>query len=94
MLPPLLWALFSRQRPNWLAAFPTAGALFIILHLFLEGYRWQMVPAYGLTAVFLILATRWAGGTQNGPRLSWLLALLGLLTWLIAVALPVAMPVP
>lgn len=94
LLPPLFWALFSRQRPNWLAIFPVAGTLFTILHLFVEGYRWQMVPAYCLTAVFLILAPRWVSGTQNGPRLGWLLALLGLLTWLIAVALPVAMPVP
>lgn len=94
LLPPLLWALLKRQRPNWLTIFPVAGALFTILHLFVEGYRWQMVPAYGLTAVCLILATRWISGTQTGPRLSWLLALLGLLTWLIAVALPVAMPVP
>ncbi len=94
LLPPLFWALFSRQRPTWLTVFPVAGALSTILHLFVEGYRWQMVPAYGLTAVFLILAPRWVSGTQNGPRLGWLLALLGLLTWLIAVALPVAMPVP
>lgn len=94
LLPPLFWTLFTRQRPNWLAIFPVAGALFTILHLFVEGYRWQMVPAYGLTAVFLILAPRWVSGTQNGPRFGWLLALLGLLSWLIAAALPVAMPVP
>ncbi|MCB8976234.1 MAG: hypothetical protein H6657_02265 [Ardenticatenaceae bacterium] len=94
LLPPLLWALFSRQRPNWLAIFPVAGALFTILHLFVEGYRWQMVPADALTVLFLILATRWVGNASKGPRFSWLLALLGLLIWLIAIALPVAMPVP
>lgn len=94
LLPPLIWAVFSRKRPNWLVIFPVAGALFVILHLFTEGYRWQMVPAYGFTAVFLILSLRWITGSVTAPRLGWLTALLGLLGWLIAVALPVALPVP
>lgn len=94
LLPPLLWALFTRQRPNWLAIFPVAGALFTILHLFVEGYRWQMMPAYGLTVLCLVLAVRWVDKGHQAPRFGWLLALLGLSTWLLAVALPVAMPVP
>lgn len=35
-----------------------AGALLTVLHLALEGYRWQMVPAYVLTAIFLALSLR------------------------------------
>ncbi len=94
LLPPLVWAIFSRNRPNWLAVFPVMGTLFIILHLFVEGYRWQMVPAYGFTAVFLILSLRWITGSATATRQGWLIALLGLLVWFIAVALPMAMPVP
>lgn len=94
LLPLLVWSVFSRNRPNWLAIFPVAGTLFVILHLFVEGYRWQMVPAYLLTAVFLMLSLRWITSSASAPRLAWLAALLGLLGWLIAIGLPVALPVP
>jgi hypothetical protein len=33
-----------------------AALLLVLLHLIFEGYRWQMVPAYALTAL-LFLAT-------------------------------------
>lgn len=94
LLPPLGYALFSRHRPKWLAAFPAVGSLLIVLHLFVEGFRWQMIPAYFLTAVLLLLSIRWLKGNSPAPRLASLAALLGLFGWLIAVALPIAMPVP
>ena len=94
LLLPLIWQLFSRNRPKWLAVFPIVGLLVTILHLVLEGYRWQMVPAYLLTAVFFLLAVRWLRSSMSEFRLAWLVALLGLLAWLFAVALPVVMPVP
>ena len=94
LLPPLLWTLFSRKRPSWLAIFPTVGALCLVLHLFVEGYRWQMVPAYGLTAVYLLISMRWSSGSAEPHRWGRLIALSGLLGWFVAVALPVAMPVP
>lgn len=94
LLPPLLWPLVRRTRPHWLISFPIAGVLFIAIHLFVEGYRWQMVPAYGLTAVFLLLALRWRTTKSAPPRYAWLASLLGLLIWVLAFALPVAMPVP
>ncbi|WP_420644840.1 alpha/beta hydrolase family protein [Candidatus Leptofilum sp.] len=90
----LLWLLFSRKRPHWLLILPGLATLFAALHLAFEGYRWQMIPAYGLTAVFFLLALRWRDATSKPLRLAWLGALLGLLIWLVAVALPVAMPVP
>ncbi|MAT96773.1 MAG: hypothetical protein CL608_06490 [Anaerolineaceae bacterium] len=92
LLPPLLWPIFSRNRPKWLALFPLLGVLFMVLHLLVEEYRWQMFPAYGLTAVFLLLTIRWR--TTTPARLAWVGGVLGLLAWLVAVALPVAMPVP
>ena len=94
LLSPLIWQLFSRNRPKWLAVFPIVGLLVTILHLVLEGYRWQMIPAYLLTAVFFLLAVRWFQGGTSALRHAWLMALLGLLVWLFAVALPVVMPVP
>ncbi len=94
LLPPLLWPIISRNRPKWLALFPLLGLLFIVVHLPVEGYRWQMFPAYGLTAVFLILTIRWVTNNPIPSRLARLGGLLGLLVWLIALALPVTMPVP
>lgn len=99
LLPPLLWLIFNRSRQiqalgKWLILFPLVGTLFIVVHLLVEGYRWQMVPAYGLTAVFLLLTMRWRTPTTSPPRLAWLGGLLGLLVWLVAVAVPVALPVP
>ncbi|MBK7897259.1 MAG: hypothetical protein IPJ90_20705 [Anaerolineaceae bacterium] len=94
LLIPLLWLLVSRKRPHWLLIFPGLATLFAALHLAFEGYRWQMIPAYGLTAVFFLLALRWRDGKFQAPRLAWLGGLLALLLWLVALALPVAMPVP
>jgi predicted dienelactone hydrolase len=94
LLLPLLWLLVNRKRPHWLLILPGLATLFTALHLAFEGYRWQMVPAYALTAVFFILALRWRDTKFQPPHLAWLGALLGLLVWLVALALPLAMPVP
>jgi hypothetical protein len=94
LLPPLLWPVFSRNRPKWLALFPLLGLLFSVVHLLVEGYRWQMFPAYGLTAVFLFLTIRWATTNPAPSRLAKLGGLLGLFVWFMALALPVALPVP
>ncbi len=99
LIPPLLWLIFGRYRAvpavsKWLIIFPILNVLFIVVHLLIEGYRWQMIPGYGLTAVFLLLGIRWRRTTTPLPRLAWLGGLLGLLIWLVAIAMPMAMPVP
>ena len=35
---------------RWVEAVPLVAGVLVIPHLILEGYRWQMVPAYALTA--------------------------------------------
>lgn len=94
LLLPLLWMIISRSRPRWLAVLPLAGSIFAFIHLLVEGYRWQMILVYLLTAVFLLLAIHWLINQPTAPRLGWLMAVLGLLAWLVAAALPIAMPVP
>lgn len=42
------------RRPRWLSLLPALAALLVVFHLVIEGYRWQMVPAYALAA-FLVL---------------------------------------
>ena len=47
---PLTWT----KRPKWLrflAAFP---AIVMLLQIVIEGYRWQMVPAYALTTIVFL----------------------------------------
>lgn len=96
-LSPLPFILPARYHPRRLRWFPLAAALALVVHLFLEGYRWQMLPAYFLVVVLAILtfvslllpqrpvrsrALRVSGGA------------LALLWLMLAIALPFALPVP
>jgi hypothetical protein len=93
----------QRLRPfphrYWSLLLPLSTGLILLLHLILEGYRWQMVPAYGLTAVLVLLALiQPARQTAVSPaRPLWptiLGGLAGLAVLLLATALPVLLPVP
>lgn len=44
------------KKSRWRTYLPVLAALFVLLHLFFKGYRWQMSFAYILTG-FLILET-------------------------------------
>ncbi len=97
VLPIIIWPLLRLPRYRQLKALPVASLLFLLLHLFIEKYRWQMVPAYGLTGFILIveLWSRRAG--PSGAEKRWLANLgtfLGIVVFLMAAALPALMPVP
>lgn len=105
LVPVIAWPLLPLRRPRWLLWLPFLGLLFTLLHLGLEGDRWQMVPGYGLTAVTLLVALLhlaqngwriWAKDTQSPPTThrSRLLSLFGLVILAIAFALPILLPVP
>jgi len=90
------------KRTRWLSYLPTLPALLALLQLAREGYRWQMIPAYALTAVLLIMAVQPivsrtpARLHPPSPRrrvLSTACTALGLLILLIAAALPALFPV-
>jgi predicted dienelactone hydrolase len=52
----LMWAPARRARiVRWLSL---AAGVSIMLHLALEGLRWQMVPAYALAIVFTVISLR------------------------------------
>ncbi|MGH8250025.1 MAG: alpha/beta hydrolase family protein [Steroidobacteraceae bacterium] len=96
-----------QKRSHWLRYLPGLGAVFIALHLLMEGYRWQMVPAYALTTAFVVpLAWRFAqqghlSSELRGPPAAsrWRTALritgalIGVLVFGLAALIPVAMPV-
>ena len=75
-----------QTRWAWLAGFCALLAAFA--QLFVEGFRWQMAPAYGLAVLLAaILALR----TKAGP--AWNTGLAGLLLVLaLAIALPALVP--
>lgn len=98
----LFWTFLPLRRPFWLEWLPV-GAL--LLHAIFEGYRWQMLPGYAVTAVLLLISlirlqkNGWKLKNIDSPPLvttapARLLSLFGLLILLITLALAVALPVP
>jgi predicted dienelactone hydrolase len=94
-----LWPLASSSaRPQAVNVLPVLAAALAIVHIFVEGYRWQMIPLYVLTGI--ILAASLPGlfhtSTAGFVRLGWPAAGLLLTFILLAVstALPALLPVP
>ncbi|MBN2386193.1 MAG: hypothetical protein JXB85_04180 [Anaerolineales bacterium] len=95
----LLWPLASgRGRSRAVNTLPLLGIPTLLLHLLIEGYRWQMLPLYALVTLnclaSMLTLRKPAGGSFR--RLSWsgaglALALLVLVT---ATALATLLPVP
>ncbi|MEM7114245.1 MAG: hypothetical protein AAF614_17555 [Chloroflexota bacterium] len=95
-IPVLLWPLLGSERPFWLSWLSLTAVLFLVFHLLLEGYRWQMVPAYLLTGWFAILAVNnlVRGSVVPSYWLTVVIAIFGLIAFVIAFALPILLPVP
>ena len=57
---PVLFGFFflRTRRPDWLRLLPWLALVLTLLHLAIEKYRWQMVPAYVLVAFCGLLALR------------------------------------
>jgi len=104
---PLLLSLLSffvprGKRPRWMAFLPGLAVLLMLAHLVLGGYRWQIVPAYALTALIFLATVR---GTMPGAdpqgkpssrgrrALTIFGTVLGLLVLIVAAALPALLPV-
>lgn len=98
ILPVILWPLLPWSRPRWVDFLPSTAVLLMVASLVVEGYRWQMVPAYLLVAiVFLATLPRLRSGAVVKKQRSALAAasgIAGLLFWLAALALPFLLPVP
>jgi predicted dienelactone hydrolase len=92
------WPLFSNQRPRWVQWLPAAALATTLLHLALEGYRWQMLPMYALVLGAFMLSLRdmrRAPLPRAANRAARLIGgLLGLAVLALATALPALLPVP
>src|SRR5262245_3705306 len=77
---------------------PAALVVISIAHLFLEQYRWQMVPAYLMAAILFLrtLPSLLKNAHLTAARGAWafLAGGFGFLWWLIALTLPIILPVP
>ena len=86
--------------PGWRALdfLPSAALAAAVLQIFVEGYRWQMLPLYLLAVgLFLFSLSRLLGRrppVQRSSGKSALLAAGGLLLTAMAAALPILFPIP
>lgn len=84
----LLWRPIHSLLPRLI---PLLALDVMMFHLVLEGFRWQMLPLYGLTVSLAIHAlTVFLTFTRRRPIFSYLLLTL----LLVATALPILLPVP
>jgi predicted dienelactone hydrolase len=86
-----------RNRPRWIGLMLALSALLTAAHLVFEGYRRQMLPAYTLTGLLLVLTAlqvfRSATQQTNRRLLSIIAKGLGLLLLAIAFVLPLLFPI-
>jgi predicted dienelactone hydrolase len=55
------------KRSRWIDFVPSLAILLTVIHLVLEKYRWQMVPAYGLVLLFFLLSLRGLKRKERSP---------------------------
>lgn len=86
-----IYLLWSQPRPLVIRLLPAAAILATLIHFWVEGYRWQMVPIYSLTAILAMIALL----KINTPvDIKPLASILTLILLALATALPVLLPVP
>src|SRR5215207_7937046 len=93
MIPVLLavYLLWRRPRPRWIQFLPAFTLLIILIHWLIEGYRWQMIPLYGLT---LLLAARGLIRLRSSTEIRLFPSILLFILLAIATVLPILLPVP
>lgn len=88
LLLPLLW---QWPRPLWIRLLPAFALIMTFIHLIIEGYRWQMIPMYLLTALLVILQLIGVRSSTGMKKLAFVLAIP---LFAVATALPILLPVP
>jgi len=86
-----VYLLWRHPRPNAIRLLPSAAFLAMLVHLPVEGYRWQMIPLYGLTIILTIRSwIKLRSSTDWKPFVSYLTVTL----LAVSMALPILLPVP
>ena len=98
IVPVLVWPFLPWRRPRWVDFLPAAAVLLMLVQLAVEGYRWQMQPAYALVVVVFLATLPRLRSPKPAEKMwsVWAMAAsaLGLLVWMAALALPFLLPVP
>ncbi len=94
----IVWPRLTTRRPAWADFLPLAAVNLVVVHVLLEGYRWQMVPAYVFTGLLFLLSLprlrRPAPASTPRGWLAFVWSGLSLLLLLAIAAPPVLFPVP
>lgn len=86
-----IYLIWRHPRPFGIRLLPAFGLLLTLIHFAVEGYRWQMVPIYALTALLGLSALAKIKSARDWRPLASFLVL-GLLA--VSTALPILLPVP
>lgn len=92
----VFFALCSKHTKRWIAYATMAALLIAILEVVFEGFRWQMVPAYTLTAIYSVIwmVNKQSGGSLHTNRVaSFLGTAFGVIVIIISIILPIVLPV-
>ncbi len=85
------YLLWQHPRPYAVRFMPLLVLILILIHLGIEGYRWQMIPIYGLTAILVITSLiKLQSPADWKPLASYLTFIL----LAVSTALPILLPVP
>ena len=85
------YLLWRHPRPFAIRLIPPLVIVLIILHLVLEGYRWQMLPIYGLATILTVTGLmKIQSPTDWKPIASYMTFIL----LAVSTALPILLPVP
>jgi len=85
----------AEKHPKWTNYLPSAAILLIIIHLAVEDYRWQMVPAYALTIWLLVLSFPQLFRKKASPTIKKRLkkrAMIGMLPGFTIIVFVISMP--
>lgn len=91
-----IWAIPRFHSIRWMGYIAPVTVLIAVIQVFVEGPRWQMIPAYTLTIIFFliwVLGIALPSGVHVNRIVSILSAGVGILIFVIAIALPILLPV-
>ena len=92
-LPVLLsiYLIWPHPRPMFIRLAPSLTAIFTLIHLGMEGYRWQMIPLYALTFLLVISSLIKINSATDWKTIASSLTLILLA---LSTAVPILLPVP
>jgi len=93
IIPVLLAVYLLWWHPRLIAIqlLPVLASLISVVHLVVEGYRWQMIPIYLLTTLITLFSLKRIRSTTDGKPVGSILTLILLA---VSTALPILLPVP